>query len=115
GTTATYAQTFERAARLAGALRSRGIQRGDRVVCLMGNCRALYEFFIATSLLGAIAVPINTQSTAYEIDRLIRDCSASGCVAEGERAAILSEEAKQRLSFRLSVSSATQGWDDYEK
>lgn len=115
GTTATYAQTFERAARLAGALRSRGIQRGDRVVCLMGNCRALYEFFIATSLLGAIAVPINTQSTGYEIDRLVRDCSASGCVAEGELAALLSEEAKQRLSVRLSVSSATQGWDDYEE
>lgn len=114
GSSATYSETYERARRIAGALFSGGVGRGDRIVCLMGNRRELYEFFIAASLLGAIAVPINTQSTDYEIGRLIRDCGASAGVVEGARIGVLSEDVAARLKFKIVVGSDQSGWSSYD-
>ncbi|TQF27590.1 hypothetical protein UNPF46_30150 [Bradyrhizobium sp. UNPF46] len=114
GSYANYSQTYERARRLAGALAGAGVTKGDRIVSLMGNCRALYEFFIATSLLGAIAVPINTHSTEYEIGRLIRDCGANACVAEETRVAALSEDVAALLKCKIIVGPGGAGWHSYE-
>lgn len=41
GTTANYAETDQRARRLAAVLITAGIGPGDRVACYMGNTRAL--------------------------------------------------------------------------
>jgi long-chain acyl-CoA synthetase len=80
----------------------------------MGNCRALYEFFIATSLAGAIAVPMNTLSTEYEIGRLIRDCGAVGCIVEGARVSAVSGEVAGLLKCKVSVGAGSEGWQPYE-
>ncbi|WP_454634192.1 class I adenylate-forming enzyme family protein [Bradyrhizobium cenepequi] len=114
GSYATYGQTFERARRLASVFAGAGVAKGDRVMSLMGNCRALYEFFIATSLLGAIAVPINTQSTAYEVGRLIHDCEASACIAEDTRIAAISEQIAANLKCKIVVGAVAAGWLSYE-
>jgi acyl-CoA synthetase (AMP-forming)/AMP-acid ligase II len=109
----TYADIYESARRLAGAMQRAGIEPGDRVVSLLGNCRALYEFYIATSMAGAIAVPINIQSTVFEIERLIADCSPKGCVADAGLLDRLGKDPFEGFQLRLLVGGEHSGWNAY--
>ena len=78
----TYAETFERAARLAGSLVAAGVTRGDIVAGFMRNSRELVEFYIACGIAGAIGCAINGMSTAREVERIFADCTPSAIVAE---------------------------------
>jgi acyl-CoA synthetase (AMP-forming)/AMP-acid ligase II len=64
--------------RTAAALRRRGLLSGDRLAFLMANGADYIELVYACSLLGVIAVPINTRYTCSEIDRLLEDARPRG-------------------------------------
>lgn len=72
----TYAELAERAWRLADALRSMGVSRGDRVAYLGPNHPSLYETLFAATAVGAIFVPLNWRLTLAELSYLIADCGA---------------------------------------
>lgn len=69
----SYADLRDRATRLAGAIRARGIGRGDRVGVLMGNGIEWLEAVFGAAMAGAVAVPFSTWSTRDELAFLIRD------------------------------------------
>ncbi len=116
GTTCTYAETHQRATRFAAVLIAAGIEPGDRVACFMGNSRALYEFFIGCAIAGAIAVPINTLSTARETGVLFADCQPRGIVAQNPGDALpenmFTDDVVLRLSYGDEIST---GWRSYEQ
>ena len=119
GSSSTYGETFERASRLAAILIEAGIEPGDRVACLMGNSRPLYEFFIGCSLAGVVAVPINTLSTARETKGVFGDCAPKGIVAQSSlRAALPDAMFSSDVSLRLlcmdDTAPAGDPWRDYE-
>ncbi|MFN2616167.1 MAG: AMP-binding protein [Thermoleophilaceae bacterium] len=72
----TFAELWERAARVAGGLRASNVQPGDRVAIRMLNsvdwCVAFYGIVMA----GAVAVPINTRLVENEVADLIYDSGA---------------------------------------
>jgi carnitine-CoA ligase len=71
GVTFTYAEARERVARAAGALRERGIGRGDLVLGTAHN-RPEYVFaWLACAYLGAIWVPTDPRATDAELNGLI--------------------------------------------
>ena len=70
-----YAGFEQRIRQLAGWLRALGVSPGDRVGILLGNCSAYLEALFAAARIGAIAVPINTRSSAREVCFLLDDCS----------------------------------------
>jgi len=70
----TFAELNERACRLANALASRDIGRGDRVAVLLNNCDQFIEIFFAAAKLGAVLVPMNFRLSPREIGRLLADC-----------------------------------------
>lgn len=120
GGVSSYAETFARARRLAACLVAAGIEPGDRLACVLGNSRALYEFFIACGVAGAVAVPINTLSTAREIGALFADCGARGIVAQSSRLAALPAEVfpddmALRLLARDDEAWPGEPWRDYEQ
>jgi amino acid adenylation domain-containing protein len=84
GTTAlTYAQLHARAARIAGALRARGVRPGDRVGVCLERSPDLLATLLATWRCGAAYVPLDP---AYPADRLAYMASDAGLaqvVAEG--------------------------------
>ena len=55
----TYRELDRRASRLAAALRSMGVGRGDRVAILAHNCAEFFDLQFACGRLGAIMVPLN--------------------------------------------------------
>lgn len=114
GGSQSYEQTWDRARRLAGALAARGIAPGDRLVAVMANGRALYEFYVAASLVGAIAVPVNTQCTGYELDRLMGDCDPAGCMVDAAGAARMPAARLAGLRARIACPSVGGDWDDHE-
>jgi fatty-acyl-CoA synthase len=63
----TFSQLKERACRLANALSSLGVRRGDRVGILLYNCVEYPEILWANFLLGSVAVAINFRLVSEEI------------------------------------------------
>lgn len=69
----TYRQLWDRAARVAGGLKSQGIERGDRVAIRLGNGLDWCLAFFGIQLAGAIAVPVNTRFNEAEVEYVISD------------------------------------------
>ena len=115
GSFARYADTAARARGLAAALAGYGVRPGDRVACFMGNSRELYEFFVACGLLGAIGVPLNTLSTAREIERIFADCEPSGLIAESQFLDRISPASLTGLCCRVVAQGTADGWRSYDE
>ena len=69
-----------RVRRIAAALQRCGFLNGDRLAFLMPNGPDYIELVYACSLLGVIAVPINTRYAGNEIDRLLEDARPRGLI-----------------------------------
>ena len=80
GQSLTFLELDASVRRIAAALRCRGLQSGERLAFLMPNEVDCIELVYACSLLGAIAVPINTRYASAEIDRLLHDSQPRGLI-----------------------------------
>jgi long-chain acyl-CoA synthetase len=80
GRAVTFLELDVRVRQIAAVLRRRGFLSGERLAFLMPNGPAYIELIYACSLLGVIAVPINTRYAAAEIDRLIKDARPRGLI-----------------------------------
>ena len=72
----TYAQTWERARRLVGALRGLGVGDGDRVAVVARNCHRYLELYQAVPGAGMALVPLNQRHTAAELAYALQDSGA---------------------------------------
>jgi acyl-CoA synthetase (AMP-forming)/AMP-acid ligase II len=92
----TYQETTTRVQRLAAALATRGISTGDRVAVLDTNSSRAVEAYFATSLLGAVFVPLHYRATAQELEYMVTTASARVLMV-GERYGPLVEHIRDRL------------------
>ncbi len=72
-TEVTYAQTWDRARRLVGALRELGMRDGDRVAVVGRNCHRYLELYQGVPGAGMVLVPLNQRHTADELAYALRD------------------------------------------
>lgn len=70
----SYDQLLHRAAAVAGDLRARGVQPGDRVGLVLPNVPAFPVLFYGILLAGAVAVPMNPLLKAPEVEYYLTDC-----------------------------------------
>ena len=92
--TVSYRGLLDRAARVAAALRHRGVGRGDRVGLLINNRSEWLETFFGIGMAGGVAVAFSTWSTPDELDWLIQDSAIRAlitldCFADNDFAAAL--------------------------
>jgi fatty-acyl-CoA synthase len=71
----TYGELSERVGRLASALQSAGVERGDRVAILCPNIPAMLEAHFGIPGAGAIMVAINTRLSRGEVEEILSDSS----------------------------------------
>ncbi|HSP55562.1 MAG TPA: long-chain-fatty-acid--CoA ligase [Dehalococcoidia bacterium] len=76
-TTRTYAELQERVNRLANALQSLGVGRGDKVAFMGMNGTHCVEIYYATSKLGGVFVPLNYRLKREEITYMCTNSGAS--------------------------------------
>jgi long-chain acyl-CoA synthetase len=82
----TFADVRQEALTLALALKTRyGVVKGDRVGIVMRNYPEFVTIFWASVVLGAIAVPLNSFWTGYELKVVIDDCDPKVVFADADR------------------------------
>src|SRR5262249_48004521 len=79
----TYAQFADRAARLAAAIKQMGINPGDRIAFLSGNCHRLLEAFYGVLAAGAVLLPLNIRLAPLELAYILNDSEARVLFLEG--------------------------------
>ena len=76
----TFRELHSRVEGIAATLTSRGFGVGDRLALLLPNGPDYIELVYACSMLGVIAVPLNTRLSTKEIDRVLEHASPRGIV-----------------------------------
>ncbi|TXS95272.1 long-chain-fatty-acid--CoA ligase [Parahaliea maris] len=77
GQTYSYQQIGELSQKIANGLLALGVQADDRVAILCENCPEFLAFMMATSRIGAVAVPLNYRLAPPETAFILEDCQAS--------------------------------------
>src|SRR5437588_10252081 len=77
----TYAQLDAAAARVAGLLRARGVEAGDRVGLMLPNVPHFPACYYGILRIGAVAVPMNVLLKRLEVAFYLEDQEARLLVA----------------------------------
>src|SRR5580658_6335899 len=80
GTRLTFRELHDRVECISAALSKHGFGVGDRLALLLPNGPEYIELLYACSLLGVIAIPLNTRLSPAEIDRVLADANPHGLV-----------------------------------
>jgi propionyl-CoA synthetase len=76
-----YSQLRSRVARLAGALRAKGVEKGDRVIIYMPMVPEALEAMLACARLGAVHSVVFGGFAAHELAVRIDDCQPKAIIA----------------------------------
>jgi acyl-CoA synthetase (AMP-forming)/AMP-acid ligase II len=87
----TVGETFERVARLAGALRETGVRDGDRVGIYALNSDRYHELLYAVPWAGGVVNPVNVRWSAAEVAYSLVDCQTSVLVIDDAFAGAVDE------------------------
>src|SRR4051812_17194274 len=69
----SYGELWERAKRVAGGLRARGVEPGDRVALRLPNGIPWVVAFFGAQIAGAVVVPVNLRFKDAEIEYVLDD------------------------------------------
>lgn len=111
----TYVELYERVTRLAHALRTLGVGRGDRVAYLGPNLPSFVETMFATQTLGAVFVPLNTRLAPEEVAYQLEDCGAATLVYAPQCVRVVEAlPPAERERALVAVAGPTDRRHDYE-
>jgi fatty-acyl-CoA synthase len=102
----TWAQTRDRAARLAAALRALGVGRGTTVSVMLPNTPEMVEAHYAVPALNAVLNTLNTRLDAALLAWQMQHCEASVLITDREFAATMAPALAQlrgRFGRRITV------------
>lgn len=114
GRNITYGELRTKTLRMAHALVSLGIERGDRVAFLLNDSPEFIEAFIAACSLGAIAVPVNMSLRLEEQCSILHNSSARFALVEDDLCNTLLTHAPEKLRSleNIVLASALAGAGD---
>jgi acetyl-CoA synthetase len=107
----TYRQLSRRSDQLANWLRSLGVQRGDRIVLMLGNQVELWETILAAIKLGAVIIPAATLLAPADLADRVERGAAKFVVARSVDAEKFTGIVENVT--RISVGGQVDGWLDY--
>ena len=79
----SYALLDEGSARIAGELKARGLQRGDRVGIMLPNVPYFPIAYYGVLRAGGVVVPMNVLLKGREIAFYLEDSGGQGCCSPG--------------------------------
>jgi acetyl-CoA synthetase len=107
----TYAEMAARSVQVAAWLQQLGMQRGDRILLVLGNEIPLWEIMLACIRIGAVMIPATTLlSTADLQDRLVRG-AVTFVVAHSDQTEMFGTHADS--CTRISVGAPVPDWHDF--
>jgi fatty-acyl-CoA synthase len=122
--TLTWCAWHERSSRLAQALRSLGLEPGDRVALLAYNAVEWLELYAAIAQAGLVAVPINFRLAGPEVAWIAEHAGARAFVVQEALRPVVEPLRPTRelngivpggwILFGADAVPAAAGWSDYE-
>ncbi|MBW2368527.1 MAG: AMP-binding protein, partial [Deltaproteobacteria bacterium] len=112
----TYNELKARSSRLANALSSNGVAKGDIVMLVMPRLVAWWETNLACIRLGAVVSPGTTMLTAHDLEYRL-ELSDAGCIVCDSEMAQKVDEVKDKfpkLKTLIVVDDTREGWLNYE-
>lgn len=106
---ASFAELGQRCRRLAGALDSLGLERGDRVAILAANSPAYIEVYMGVPAAGYVVVPLNWRHAEPELRYALEDSSARVLITDrdpGALAGVVEHVVMLPDAYEALVSSA---------
>ncbi len=114
GDVLTYDQLWERTARVAGWLRERGLEPGDRVGVMLPNVLAFPVLYYGVLRAGGVVVPMNPLLKAREVKHYLGDSGARWVfaweTAAPEAAAGAGEAGAEAVTVSGSTLEEIAGW-----
>jgi long-chain acyl-CoA synthetase len=106
-----YRELARRVAAIAGGLRARGLQPGDRVLLLLENCGEFFELLFGCWAAGLCAVPANARLHPHEVEYIAENSGARLLVATPSLAEALTPLASSVDSLDRVISTRTAEYD----
>lgn len=106
----SFAELAARSNRVANGLRRLGVQRGDRILLLLGNVQPLWETMLAAMKLGAVVIPATTMLTPDDLQDRFSRGGVQHVVADGTLAGRFATITGGYT--RIAVGGAP-GWTDF--
>ncbi|MHA2222561.1 MAG: class I adenylate-forming enzyme family protein [Candidatus Thorarchaeota archaeon] len=114
----TFQEFNQNVNRIANALRSLGIDKGDKIAIVLPNCLELIELYWGIAKLRAVAVPLSTLLMSSGLKSLVTDSDAKLVVTNSQFVDIF-DAIKLELSnvasdgYILTDKSSSKGYQDY--
>jgi long-chain acyl-CoA synthetase len=114
----TFAELDKRVNRLANALLSSGLKKGDKLALVLPNCLELLYAYRAAALTGIITVPLSPLLRGSGLISLLRDSESVAVIASPSMSEAL-DEARAELpgipdgNYVLTGSTNTRGYRSY--
>jgi O-succinylbenzoate-CoA ligase len=87
----TFRELNNRANRVANAILSMGVQKGERVAVLMMNSVEYFESYYGIAKTGAIMVPLNWRLVGSELEYILKDSGARVLIYGSQFAGVVEE------------------------
>src|SRR5207248_8986563 len=110
----SYGQLAERSWRLANALRSAGLGKGDRVATLLLNSAPMLEAHFGVPAAGGILVAINHRLASPEVGNILEHSGARFLLVDAELEALIAPLALAGVIV-IRASSTADADDQYEQ
>jgi acyl-CoA synthetase (AMP-forming)/AMP-acid ligase II len=105
----SHAELADRIEALAGKLAAAGVHRGDRVALVMPNGPEYIQLFLAITMVGAAAAPLNPAYTHGEFVFYLTDIAPKLMLVPASRPAAAISAAEERSLTVLTVQPGTDG------
>src|SRR5579872_3476507 len=114
-TSLSYADLSERSNRVANWLRGLGMNRGDRVLVMLGNIAPLWEVILATMKLGAVIIPASTLLGPSDLEDRIARGDVKHVITETVHTPKFKDLAGTWTRVSVGADVNADGWHNYER
>lgn len=114
----TFAQYERRTNRLANALLSIGLKKGDKVSCVLDNVIEIVDLYFAAAKTGIVLNPINFRLIGDEIQYIVDHAESKALFVQPDFVAEIDkirDKLPQVKHFFLTHKERLPGWDDYDE
>lgn len=105
--------------RVANALHSLGVSRGDRVAILASTSAEYLEIFMGTLRAGACLVPLSTMASTEALQRMLADCGAKVLFLSGSMRSLVESFSDAPGAIvphgLIALDFEAAGWSAYEQ
>jgi fatty-acyl-CoA synthase len=114
GETVSYAELEDRSARMALALRARGLVEGDTIAILMENNRPFFEIAWAAQRSGLRYTAVNCHLRPAEAQYILDDCGAMALISSAAMASVIGRLDLSVIPTLVSAVGDLPGFDRYD-